>query len=66
VWQALCNSVRSVRELLEAVNFRRDIVHWQADTAWGTERLVALLDANGPDISGPDVQVLEELAVDRS
>jgi hypothetical protein len=54
------------RELLEAVNFRSDIVHWPADTARRTERLVALLDANGPHISGPGVHVLEELAVDRS
>jgi hypothetical protein len=46
------------------VNLYGRMVHWLADAARRTEGLVALLDADGPHISGLDVDVLEEMPVD--
>lgn len=47
------------------MNFRGDMTHSLGDVARRAKGLTPFLDAHGPDVSGPVVYVLEELAVDR-
>ncbi|AGC64830.1 hypothetical protein MULP_05403 [Mycobacterium liflandii 128FXT] len=47
------------------VDLRGDMLHGPTDATRRAERLVFLLDADCPQVSRPDVNVLEQLAVNR-